>query len=340
MSLTRSLLKELQISPDAAERIIAAHAESIDALRQERDAARGEAAQLESIRAALAEMTQARDEACQARDSAREELSALGGQFDSYRQQVETEKHQQTRHANLRAALQSAGANPHALDLLLLALHPDAVPAEKGGVLVQHTDDALLAVNGGQGGHTQIEAAIAQPHSGAAILGHPALGHVHAAHDLQSGQTCMGSPIPFNQVRRLKQRSDKINTLFKQDKYAYKRAIFVHVDSRNKGHQTDVFFYHQNKNSESKHLAKTMRTTFTHKYKKHQPGRGFTGTVDGRNLYVLRHTTPASVFVELGNIQNSFDQQRIILSDNRQALANWLCEGFVTDYNRYNIKTR
>ena len=125
MSLTRSLLKELQISPDAAERIIAAHAESIDALRQERDAARGEAAQLESIRAALAEMTQARDEACQARDSAREDLSALGGQFDSYRQQVETEKHQQARHANLRAALQSAGANPHALDLLLLALHPD-----------------------------------------------------------------------------------------------------------------------------------------------------------------------------------------------------------------------
>ena len=153
-------------------------------------------------------------------------------------------------------------------------------------------------------------------------------------------ETCMGSPIPFNQVRRLKQRSDKINTLFKQDKYAYKRAIFVHVDSRNKGHQTDVFFYHQNKNSESKHLAKTMRTTFTHKYKKHQPGRGFTGTVDGRNLYVLRHTTPASVFVELGNIQNSFDQQRIILSDNRQALANWLCEGFVTDYNRYRKKTR
>lgn len=94
MSLTRSLLKELQISPDAAERIIAAHAESIDALRQERDAARGEAAQLESIRAALAEMTQARDEACQARDSAREELLALGGQFDSYRQEMETEKHQ------------------------------------------------------------------------------------------------------------------------------------------------------------------------------------------------------------------------------------------------------
>ena len=153
-------------------------------------------------------------------------------------------------------------------------------------------------------------------------------------------ETCMGSPIPFNQVRRLQQRCDKINSLFKKDRFLYKRAIFVHIDSRSKGHQTDVFFYHSEKNSESKHLAKTMKSTFAHKYKRHQPGRGFTGTVDGRGLYVLRHTTPPSVFVELGNIQNTYDQQRIILSDNRQALANWLCEGFITDYTRYKKKVK
>ena len=153
-------------------------------------------------------------------------------------------------------------------------------------------------------------------------------------------ETCMGKPIPFNQVRRLQQRCNQINSLFKQDRYAYKRAIFVHIDSRNKGHRTDVFFYHQEKNSESKHLAKTMKSTFAQKYKKYQPGRGFSGTVDGRNLYVLRHTTPASLFVELGNIQNSSDQQRLILNNNRQALANWLCDGFITDYNRYKKKTR
>lgn len=153
-------------------------------------------------------------------------------------------------------------------------------------------------------------------------------------------ETCMGSPIPFNQVRRLQQRSDKINSLFKKDRELYKRAIFVHVDSRSKGHQTDVFFYHSDKNSESKHLTKTMKTTFAHKYSKHQPGRGFTGTVGGRGLYVLKHTTPPSVFVELGNIQNSFDQQRIILNDNRQALANWLCEGFIADYNRYKKRIK
>ncbi len=153
-------------------------------------------------------------------------------------------------------------------------------------------------------------------------------------------ETCMGKTIPYNQTRRLQQRCEQINALFKKDRYAYKRAIFVHIDSRNKKARTDVFFYHQNKNSESKQLAKTIKSTFANKYKKHQPGRGFSGTVEGRNLYVLRNTTPASVFVELGNIQNSYDQQRIILNDNRQALANWLCDGFITDYKRYKKKTK
>ena len=54
---------------------------------------------------------------------------------------METEKHQQARHANLRAALQSAWANPHALDLLLLALHPDESAFDGDEITDQ---DALL----------------------------------------------------------------------------------------------------------------------------------------------------------------------------------------------------
>lgn len=154
-------------------------------------------------------------------------------------------------------------------------------------------------------------------------------------------ETCMGSPIPFNQVARLEQRCVMINSLNQTDKASYKRAIFIHVDSRSKHQRTDVFFYHQTKNQDSKRLAKTMKSTFEQKYNRHQPGRGFSGTVDERNLYVLKHAVPTSVFVELGNIQNQYDQQRIILNNNRQALANWLCEGFATDYNYHkNAKRR
>lgn len=147
-------------------------------------------------------------------------------------------------------------------------------------------------------------------------------------------ETCMGDPIPLNQVRRLQQRCDKINSHYRKDRknYKYCRAIFIHVDSRGKGKQTDVFFYHSEKKSDSKRLANNMKDLFETKYGKHQPNRGFTGTVSGRNLYVLAHSTPASVFVELGNIQNTFDQRRLVMSSNRQALAKWLMEGFLKDF--------
>ena len=147
-------------------------------------------------------------------------------------------------------------------------------------------------------------------------------------------ETCMGDPIPLNQVQRLQQRCDKINALYRKDRknHSYCRAIFIHIDSRSKGKQTDVFFYYSNKKGDSKRLANNMKDTFESKYDKHQPNRGFSGTVSGRNLYVLSHTTPASVFVELGNIQNTFDQRRLVMNSNRQALAKWLMEGFLKDY--------
>ena len=77
-----------------------------------------------------------------------------------------------------------------------------------------------------------------------------------------------------------------------------------------------------------------MRNTFQKKYDKHQPGRGFSGTISKRDLYVIKNTAPTALFVELGNIQNKYDQQRIVQKNNRQALANWICEGFLSDYRK------
>lgn len=152
-------------------------------------------------------------------------------------------------------------------------------------------------------------------------------------------ETCMGAAIPQGQVARLKQRSAKINELNKKDGKGYARGVFIHIDSRSKSKQTDVFFYHSPK-AGSKQLANTMKSTFAGKYKRHQPGRGFTGTVSERSLYVLNNTVPVSVFVELGNIQHSLDQRRIVIDDNRQALANWMCEAFTTDYTQYKKKRK
>lgn len=147
-------------------------------------------------------------------------------------------------------------------------------------------------------------------------------------------ETCMGDPIPLNQVERLTQRCRWIDKLSKKDKSSYKRAVFVHVDSRSQGQQTDVFFYHAPGSSKGKRLADNLRATFDKKYDKHQPNRGFRGTVSERNLFVLRNSQPVGVFLELGNIRNKRDQQRLVLSNNRQALARWIADGMAADYKK------
>ena len=145
-------------------------------------------------------------------------------------------------------------------------------------------------------------------------------------------ETCMGKAIPRDQKLRLKQRSDKVNELSHNSKTAYQRTIFIHLDSQGHKKQLDVYFYHQ-QNKASKRLAENMRTTFKTHYQKHQPGRGVSGTVSFRDLYVLRSTQPVSIFAELANMQNQFDRNRYLKVDNRQAMANWLLRGFVKDYN-------
>ena len=148
-------------------------------------------------------------------------------------------------------------------------------------------------------------------------------------------ETCRGKKIPLSQVARLKQQTNEINQINFKSKEKYQRAIFIHLDSRSRNKQLDVFFYYQDmkqNKAQSLQLAETMRKTFRSLYDKHQPDRGFSGTVSTRPLYVLRNTTPVSIFVELANMQNENDQRRYILENNRQALANWLCAGFIKDY--------
>jgi N-acetylmuramoyl-L-alanine amidase len=146
-------------------------------------------------------------------------------------------------------------------------------------------------------------------------------------------ETCLGDPIPLNQIERLRQRVSKVNQLSRENSaFVYQRSLSLHLDSRSHKKQIDVFFYHHENSLAGKQLAETLRGVFDEKYKVHQPARGFSGTVTTRDLYEVKYTIPVSVFVELGNIQNARDQQRFIIDTNRQALAQWLAEGLIRDY--------
>lgn len=138
--------------------------------------------------------------------------------------------------------------------------------------------------------------------------------------------------IPLNQIRRLRQRTDAVNDLYLKNRTAFQRMVAIHVDSRSRGENIDVFFYHDKRSNSGSKAAHTLLNTFQQKYNQHQPGRGYKGSVSSRNLYVVKNTYPVAVYIELGNINHTRDQQRFIYVDNRQAVANWLAEGLITDF--------
>lgn len=135
--------------------------------------------------------------------------------------------------------------------------------------------------------------------------------------------------VPAAHKPRLTQRSDAVNTVCeKYRKLGIKdqRLIVIHVDSRGKSQQTDTFLYYQSGNDESYKIAKRMQQTLESKYKRY---RNYKGTLSTRDLHMLRECKPNTVYVELGNLRNEFDRKRIMVKNNRQAIALWLAEGFM-----------
>lgn len=140
-----------------------------------------------------------------------------------------------------------------------------------------------------------------------------------------------GHEISSNQLERLRKRVDIINELY--DKHASsavsQQAIILHVDSRVTNQRIDIFFYYSPGSEAGKRLNSILLDTIERKYRAAQPGRGYKGSISSRNLYVLRHAKPVCAFIELGNIQNPLDQDRILIVNNRQAIANWLTDGVI-----------
>jgi N-acetylmuramoyl-L-alanine amidase len=137
-------------------------------------------------------------------------------------------------------------------------------------------------------------------------------------------------PILRKHKPRLFQRSDVINELYEKHKkqgVTDQKLIVIHVDSRGKREQTDLFFYYHPDEPEGKKLANALHKSVKNHYERNRGERGYDGTVTARDLHMLRETKVPSAYIELGNIRHPQDQQRILLVKNRQLLAEWLFDG-------------
>ena len=136
--------------------------------------------------------------------------------------------------------------------------------------------------------------------------------------------------VARNHKERLTQRSDAVNLLYEANRkkgIKDQRLIVIHVDSRGVSQQTDTFLYYQNGNDDSYKIAKRMQKTLEAKYARY---RDYKGTLTTRDLHMLRECKPTTIYVELGNIRNEFDRKRLMVKNNRQAIAAWLAEGFMS----------
>lgn len=135
--------------------------------------------------------------------------------------------------------------------------------------------------------------------------------------------------IHLNKGTRLRKSAEIINRLYRANLNTARsqQAIVIHCDSRPTKKRIDIFFYYKAGSKAGKNLAHLLYKTIHNKYLNNQPGRGYEGIVTTRGLYLLNEIIPTTVYIELGNIRNPKDQERFILVNNRQAVANWLCDG-------------
>ncbi|MBN2001025.1 N-acetylmuramoyl-L-alanine amidase [candidate division KSB1 bacterium] len=139
-----------------------------------------------------------------------------------------------------------------------------------------------------------------------------------------------GIKISQDRKTRLDQRVQIINKLYEVNNKAKDQfMIILHVDSSSKSKRIDIFYYFLKDSVRGKALARTLYEVIDRKYSSKQPGRGYTGVYKSRNLHVLTNSRPVGVYIELGNIKNPKDQDRFIIENNRQAVANWLCDGLL-----------
>jgi N-acetylmuramoyl-L-alanine amidase len=142
-----------------------------------------------------------------------------------------------------------------------------------------------------------------------------------------------GKTISRQKNDRLRTQAQIINSLYRKNSHTAKkqRTIIIHVDSRSHLKRIDIFYYYKKGSADSKRLAHTLYNAIDRQYADNQPDRGYGGIVLTRNLYLLNETLPTPVYMELGNLKNRLDQDRFLLQNNRQAVANWLCEALVSE---------
>lgn len=154
MALTRRMLAAMGIEADKIDEIIAAHTESVEALKAQRDEYKTNAERYSAVSAELdalkkkAETDRSFEEKYNAlvaeREDAEKKATAkydkLKGEFDSFKADTEKQQTVAKKKTAYRDILQSIGVSPKRLDAVLRLANLDSVQFDENGALANEDD--------------------------------------------------------------------------------------------------------------------------------------------------------------------------------------------------------
>lgn len=131
MALTRKFLSALGIDADKVDEIIGAHAETVDALKAERDGYKADADMLQAVRKELDELKEATG-----KDPYKVKFEALKEEFDSFRAETGAKEKRAKTEAAYRALLREAGIPEKRIEAVLRVSDLSKAELAEDGTLV------------------------------------------------------------------------------------------------------------------------------------------------------------------------------------------------------------
>lgn len=143
MALTRKFLSALGIEADKVDEIINAHAETVDALKEQRDSYKADAEKVPALTKELEELK------AEIKDDNSGELQKkyddLKAEYDKYKDEVKAKETQESKSKAYKAILKEANVSEKRIDAILKITDLSTIELDKDGNIKNH-DDVIKSV--------------------------------------------------------------------------------------------------------------------------------------------------------------------------------------------------
>lgn len=131
MALTRRSLKAMGIEDEKIDEIIAAHAETVDALKEQRDNYKAQADELEKVQQKLDEANETIK--ANGSDEWKVKYDAIKEEYENYKSDISAKETTRAKQAAYREVLKAAGVSDKRIDSIIRVSDIDSVELDESG---------------------------------------------------------------------------------------------------------------------------------------------------------------------------------------------------------------